>query len=67
MKKKKNNLPQCSYLDENGKRCRRRSGIKKKLHLDVEIYEYPRWVEVNLCPQHFIHFGGDFNPKRKSK
>ncbi len=64
MKKRKNNLPQCNYLDENGKRCRRRSGIKEKLFLDVEIYESPGWVEVNLCPQHFTQLGGDFNKKR---
>ena len=58
-------LPRCTYLDENGKRCRKRSALKLRLHLDNEIYKYPRWVEVNLCIEHFIHLGGDFKKEKK--
>jgi hypothetical protein len=55
----KNVMKQCAFLDGDGKRCRKKSAIKLRLHLNPEIYDYPRWVEVNLCIDHFLHFGGD--------
>ncbi len=61
----KKTLPQCTYLDENGKRCRKRFAIKHRVHLDNEIYSYPCWVEINLCPEHFLHLGGSFLNKKK--
>lgn len=57
-------LPQCCFLDGDGKRCRKKSAIKNRLHLD-NMYKYPAWVEVNLCPEHHLHFGGGFAPKKK--
>lgn len=60
-------LPQCSFINEGGKRCRVRSAIKNRLHLDGELYDYPSWVEVNLCPEHHLHFGGDFKPKKDTR
>ena len=66
-KKMKKIFPQCNYLDEDGKRCRARSAITSDLHLENELYEYPRWVRVNLCPEHFLHYGGQFIGGKKTK
>jgi hypothetical protein len=54
-------FPQCTFLDADGKRCRQRSAIQMNLHLENELYNYPAWVRVNLCPKHFMHFGGDLS------
>lgn len=59
--------PQCCFLDESGKRCRKHSALKLDLHLDGELYKYPRWVMVNLCPEHFLQFGGSFKPKKRNE
>lgn len=53
-------LPQCSYLNNEGKRCRRRSALRLNLHLESELYDYPNWVQVNLCIEHYSYYGGDF-------
>jgi len=58
-------IPQCTFLDEDGKRCRCRSAIKHRVHLNNEMYDYPAWVEINLCVKHFLHFGGKFINKLK--
>jgi hypothetical protein len=60
-------FPQCAFLNEDGKRCRRHSAIQHDLHLESELYNYPAWVRVNLCPEHFIHFRGTFLRERKEK
>lgn len=65
LKKEIKKFPQCAFLDEDGKRCRCRSAIKHQLHLENELYNYPRWVEVNLCSEHFLHLGGDFLNRTK--
>ena len=60
-------LPQCCYLNRGGKRCRKRSAIKHRVHLDGVIYSdynFANWMEVNLCVEHFIAFGGSFNKKK---
>ena len=60
MKEKKKKLfPQCTFLYEDGKRCRKRSAIKLRVHLS-SMYQYPAWVEINLCPVHYTHFDGKF-------
>jgi len=51
---------QCAFLHENGKRCKKKSITKLKLHLENKFYKYPVWVEVNLCSVHYVHFGGKF-------
>ena len=56
--------PQCAFLDGDGKRCRSRSAIKGRVHLDNEIYSNA-WVEVNLCPDHYISYGFSFFPKSR--
>lgn len=60
-------LPQCTFLDPNGKRFRCRSALKLKVHLDGEIYGSLAWVEVNLCVGHYMDFGGSFKPKANAK
>lgn len=59
-------LKQCCFLNQDGKRCRVRSAIKMRLHLDGELYNYPSWVEVNLCAEHFFHFGGSLRPNKET-
>ncbi len=58
--------PQCNFLDDKEKRCKKRSALQLSLHLDSELYELPAWLKVNLCPEHYIHFGGTFL-KQKDK
>ena len=60
-------MKQCAFLSSEGKRCRKRSALKLQVHLDSEIYDYPSWVEVNLCAEHFTHYGGSFNPSKQQK
>jgi hypothetical protein len=52
-------LKQCAHVDEDGNRCRKKTALKLRLHLDGR-YKYPAWVEVNLCIEHHLHFGGSF-------
>ena len=64
------NLPQCTYVNSNGKRCRKHSAIKHRVFLDSELYNnyaYANCVETNLCVEHFLAFGGEFNNKSKIK
>ena len=51
----------CAYLDDQGKRCRARKGLKSiQYHGDHELYyslsdtfpRWPHWVEIKLCPKH---------------
>lgn len=51
-----NKMKQCAFLNKDGKRCRVKSAMKDRLVLNSEYYNYPAWVEVNLCPKHFFHF-----------
>ena len=63
-------LSQCCYLDKNGKRCRKRSALKLQVHLDGEMYYsfiYATWVEVNLCVEHYVGYGGTFTKKGVKK
>lgn len=48
--------PRCNYLNQDGKRCRRRSGIVLRVHLEPELYKFPTWVEINLCPEHLAKY-----------
>ena len=63
----KKELPRCNFLNEDGIRCRKKSGIEFNLHCDNEIYRYPSWVCVNLCIEHATHYGYDFSVPKKNK
>ena len=52
-------MKQCAFINSEGGRCRKKSAIKLRLFLNPELYDYPHWVEVNLCPVHFTHFSGN--------
>lgn len=65
--KSKIGLPRCNFVSSEGKRCRVRSAIKHRVHLDQELYDYPAWVEVSLCPEHFVHLGGKFQKPNHSQ
>ena len=52
-------LPRCAFLDDNMKRCRKRSAIKHQVFLDNEIYG-SNAVEVNLCIDHAVLLRKDF-------
>ena len=49
-------LLQCAYLDGDGARCKNLSETSANLYLDSEIYDSPRWVDVNLCLEHAQHY-----------
>ncbi len=61
----------CSYLDHDGKQCKRNAAALRSIHLDSEIYGFTHdpdlpdnihdlatWVAVPLCKPHAMAFGG---------
>jgi hypothetical protein len=58
---KRNMLKQrCSYINQDGKRCRIKSAIQIRVFLDAELYDYPRWVEITSCAKHSLALGVEF-------
>lgn len=53
-------LKQCAFLNEKGKRCRKKSALKLRVFLDPTHYKESPWVEVNFCIDHYLHCGGKF-------
>lgn len=58
-------LPRCAALDDEGKRCRARSGIEHHYFGNPEHYRNGHendvtWVRINLCIKHAVAVGHDF-------
>lgn len=59
-------FPRCNALDDDGRRCRKHSGIEAEYHGSSELYKgrgttgtEVHWVAVNLCIDHAIGIGYD--------
>lgn len=54
------NQVRCSYLDSNGRQCKKIGQFSRKYHGEGELYKTygdkntPHWVQVYLCKKHLI-------------
>lgn len=73
MRKTLNDFPRCNALDNDGRRCKKHSGIEFDYHGDGELYRQfsdkkeVHWVRINLCPDHAIGVGYDFTVPMKNR
>lgn len=60
-------LPRCNALDDDGKRCRKRSAIEHDYFGSNRYYGYGsvEWVRINVCIDHAMKVGHDFTKPRK--